>query len=346
MPESEHVMSHMNNKRFQLTLLICFMLLIAAGVALAGALPLGAAGDPAIVAAGDIACDPTLSTFNGGNGTASNCHMKATASLVLGINPAAALMLGDSQYMSATTSEYSQSYNPSWGQFKGITFPVPGNHEYLTLNAADYFTYYGARAGDPAKGYYSYDIGAWHIIALNVECVNAGGCKAGSPQETWLRADLAAHTGKCTLAYWHEPRWSSGRLGNQSQSDTFWQDLYAAHADVVLSAHDHDYERFAPQTPTQAADPTNGIREFVVGTGGADHGGSAGFPNLQPNSEVRDNTTYGVLKMTLHPTSYDWQFVPDTTSGSFTDSGSQNCHIQSGIPKGPTYSVFLPLLKR
>lgn len=326
-----------------LLVLVVAVPVLALGMVSGGVSTLQAAGDPAIVAAGDIACDPTLSTFNGGAGTANNCHMQATANLVLSLNPTAALALGDTQYTSATTSEYSQSYDPSWGKFKGITFPILGNHEYLTTNAAGYFTYFGKAAGDPTKGYYSYNIGTWHLIALNSECVNVGSCKPGSPQETWLQADLAANAGKCTLAYWHEPLFSSGRIGNNPQTLTFWQDLQAAKADIVLSAHDHDYERFGLQTATQTADLAHGIREFIVGTGGADHGGSAGFPNLQPNSEARDNTTYGVLKLTLHSNSYDWQFVPEP-GGAFTDSGTQLCHTGSVPLKLSNHNAFLPQL--
>jgi acid phosphatase type 7 len=217
------------------------------------------------------------------------------------------------------------SYGLTWGQFKSITFPVVGNHEYLTAAAAGYFQYFGSAAGKSNQGYYSFDIGAWHLIALNAECSNVGGCQVGSPQETWLKADLAAHSNTCTLAYWHQPRFSSGKAGNWTQYSTFWQDLYAANADVVLGGHDHDYERFAPQNPSHQADPAQGIREFVVGTGGADHGGAGGFPSIQPNSQVRDNTTFGVLKLTLHPTSYSWAFVPEAGQ-TFTDSGTTNCH--------------------
>ena len=150
-----------------------------------------------------------------------------------------------------------------------------------------------------------------------------GGCNAGNPQEQWLKADLAAHPAQCTLAYWHRPRFSSGEHGNQTYMSTIWQDLYNAGADVVLNGHDHDYERFAPQNPSGGADSTNGIREFVVGTGGKNH--YAFSSTIQPNSQVRNMDTYGVLKLTLHPSGYDWQFVPQAGK-SFTDSGSGTCH--------------------
>jgi hypothetical protein len=299
-----------------------FMVLV---ILTAGTIPLLAAGDPVIVAAGDIACDPTKSNFKGGNGTANACHMKGTAQLAASLNPVAVLPLGDTQYDSGTLTEFAQSYDPTWGVLKKITLPVVGNHEYHTTNASGYYSYFGAAAGDPKKGYYSYNIGAWHLIALNSECTYIGGCNSGSPQEVWLSADLAAHPNMCTLAYWHEPRFSSSNAGNRGAVKVFWQDLYAAHADLILNAHGHVYERFALQSPSQAADP-NGIREIVVGTGGNSLGG---FSTIQPNSQVRNNTTFGVLKVTLHATSYDWEFVPEPGK-TFTDKGTQACHSATG----------------
>jgi len=207
-----------------------------------------------------------------------------------------------------------------------------GNHDYHTVGASGYYTYFGAAASpldtnctSDCKGYYSYNLGAWHIIALNSEIDHA----AGSVQEQWLRADLAGNQNMCTLAYWHKPRFSSGTShGNNSSFQPFWQALYDYGADVVLNGHDHEYERFAPQSPTGQADPTRGIREFIVGTGGA---GLYSFSTIQPNSEVRNNTTYGVLKLTLHATSYDWQFVP-IAGQTFTDVGSGNCVNAGSAP--------------
>ena len=214
---------------------------------------------------------------------------------------------------------------------KAITRPAPGNHEYQTGggtncdtsgNAAGYYGYFGPAAGDPAKGYYSYDLGDWHLVALNSECGKAQGCGAGSPQEQWLRADLAAHEHACTLAYWHRPLFSSGEHRGFADVRPLWQALYDAGADVVLSGHDHDYERFAPQTAAGAADAARGIRLFVVGTGGRH---LRAFGATAANSQVRDSTSFGVLRLTLRPTSYDWQFVPAAGS-AFTDSGSTACH--------------------
>ena len=295
-----------------------------------------ASSDPVIVSAGDIACDPARSDYNGGNGTPTTCHMKATAALISAIDPTAVLALGDNAYECAPLSVFQQSYDPSWGGSKSITHPVVGNHEYETdsnsvspFTACDntgtaqgYFDYFGAAAGDRTKGYYSYDIGSWHIIALNSECSHVGGCGVGSTQEQWLKADLAAHPAICTLAYWHEPRWSSGVQGNLAAYDPFWKDLYNAGAEIVLVAHMHFYERFAPQDPAGSLDTALGIREFTVGTGGKS---LVGLSTIQPNSEVRNTSTYGVLELTLHANSYDWQFVPESGQ-SFTDSGTTQCH--------------------
>ncbi|MGZ6826524.1 MAG: DUF7594 domain-containing protein, partial [Mycobacteriales bacterium] len=185
-----------------------------------------------------------------------------------------------------------------------------------------YYTYFGSAAGSSSKGYYSYDVGSWHVVALNGECAYVGGCGAGSAQDQWLQADLAAHSTSCTLAYWHEPRWSSGaEHGSDATYAQFWRDLYAAHADVVLNGHDHDYERFALQDDTGQVDTAHGIRELVVGTGGAEQ---APLGTLETNSEVFHTGSFGVLKLTLHPGSYDWQFVNDGSS-TFTDAGSEGC---------------------
>jgi calcineurin-like phosphoesterase family protein len=285
--------------------------------------PYAATADPVIAAAGDIACDPNASSFKNGKGTSSECRQKYTAALLAGVN--AVLPLGDLQYESGPLNNFTNSYALSWGAYKAITHPAPGNHDYQTSGAAGYYAYFGAAAGDPAKGYYSYDLGGWHLIALNSSCSPVGGCGTASAQTVWLRNDLSRTTKSCILAYWHHPRFSSATHGSDTSYDAFWQALYAAHADVVLVGHDHTYERFALQNPAGQADPA-GIREFVAGTGGKSH---YTFRTVIPNSEVRNANTFGVLKLTLHPNSYDWQFVPE--SGSFTDSGSTACH-----PGGPT----------
>ena len=203
------------------------------------------------------------------------------------------------------------------------TRPAPGNHEFHAAGATPYFDYFGVAAGDAKTGYYSYELGSWHIIVLNSECKDVGGCDAGSPQEKWLRADLATHPVACTLAYWHKPLFSSGSAhGNDLTVKALWDALYDANADVVVNGHDHDYERFAPQTPEGVDDPKRGIREFVVGTGGKNH---RLFGTPKRNSETRNADAFGVLKLTLRANGYDWQFVPEEGK-TYTDSGSGNCH--------------------
>ncbi len=287
-------------------------------------------GDPVIAAAGDIACDPTNREFGGGLGSARNCHQQQTSDVLLGLDLAAVLMLGDAQYPNGAYSDFLAGYGPSWGRLKGLTRPVPGNHEYGTPGAAGYFDYFDGVgkatgvAGGRDRGYYGFDVGTWHVVALNSNCGSLpGGCAAGSPQEQWLRADLAAHPAACTLAFWHHPLFASAEEGETPATRPLWQALYDAGADVVLNGHAHAYERFGPQTADAAADPARGIREFVVGTGGRN---LQGFRAIRPNSEVRSRGSYGVLAMTLHPTGYDWRFLTALGRGSFTDRGTAACH--------------------
>ncbi len=262
-----------------------------------------------VAAAGDIACDPASSAFNGGAGTSTECHQVGVSNAILAGGYDAVLALGDTQYNSGTASQFADSYQPSWGRFLAITHPAVGNHEYGSPNAAPYFAYFGAAAGDPAKGYYSYDLGAWHMIVLNANCTKIGGCHAGSDQEAWLRSDLTAHPLGCTLAYWHQPRFSSGQHGDDILTSAFWDDLYTAGAELVLNGHDHDYERFAPQTNQGVRDDARGIREFVVGTGGENH--TTFKAAIEPTSEVRDANTFGFLDLTLSDGAYTWKFVSD-----------------------------------
>ena len=300
-----------------------------------------------IAAAGDIACDPGNSNFNGGLGSSNNCRQKYTSDLLVNAGYSGVLLLGDNQYYCGGYQAYVQSYDLSWGRVKNITYPSVGNHEYLTnggssgsggtdcnssnAGAAGHFRYFGAAAGDPTKGYYSFDIGSWHMIMLNSNCGEVGGCGSTSPQGIWLRDDLATHTNFCTLAFWHAPLFSSGGRDVPGLK-TFWDALYAANADLVLNGHDHTYERFAPQTPAGAADSVRGIREFVVGSGGANH---TSFVTVFPNSEVRNSDTFGILKLTLHATSFEWQFVPEA-GFTFTDSGTGQCHGDQSDTSPPT----------
>jgi PKD repeat protein len=261
-------------------------------------------GEAVLVGAGDIAeCGSTIDD--------------ATAALLDDIG-GTVFTLGDNAYPDGTSRQYVECYAESWGRHRSRTRPAPGNHEYNTPSAAGYFAYFGAAAGEPDQGYYSYDAGTWHVIVLNSGIAR----QVGSPQERWLRADLAAHANACTLAYWHHPRFSSSDHGNDASLGAFWDALYAAGADVVLAGHDHVYERFAPQTPTGKADPQRGIRAFVVGTGGKK---AYGFGRAQPNSEVRNSGTPGVLKLTLTSGAYAWEFVP-ADGYAFRDSGSAQCH--------------------
>jgi len=265
----------------------------------------------------DVTVAPAILVGAGDIADCASTGDEATAALLAAFS-GVVFTAGDNVYESGTPEAFVQCYDPSWGRWKGRTRPVPGNHEYLTPGAAGYFAYFGANAGDPARGYYSYDRAPWHIVALN----SSVDLRAGSPQEQWLRADLAAHPTACTLAYWHFPRFSSGFQGNIPELEPIWQALYEAGADVIVVGHDHDYERFAPQSPAGLPDSGRGIRQFVVGTGGKS---LLPFTAIAANSEVRNNTTYGVLLLKLYAGHYEWEFVPAQPDG-FTDAGSDPCH--------------------
>jgi acid phosphatase type 7 len=264
-----------------------------------------------VVAAGDIASCRTE-------------RDEATAELVEGID-GTVLALGDEAYPKGSAANFEECYGPSWGRFKERTKPVPGNHEYYTEGARGYFEYFGEAAGDPEGGYYSFELGSWHVVALNSNCEEVR-CGPGSPQTTWLEEDLAANDeGRCTLAYMHHPRFSSGEKHGSTAGgvEKLWEALYEVDTDVVFSGHEHNYERFSLQDPQGRADPEGGIRQFVVGTGGG--GGEAPISDPIANSEVRVVDTDGVLKLTLRPKSYEWKFVP-VEGESFTDSGGAQCH--------------------
>ena len=279
--------------------------------------------DPVIAGAGDIAT--------------SGAGDEATARLLDSINPTVVYTTGDNAYPKGTLSEFQSYYEPTWGRHKAKTKPSPGNHEHYTSGASGYYDYFGAAAGERGKGYYSYDVGEWHLIALN-SSISMG---ATSEQVGWLKNDLAAHTNSCTLAYFHHPLFSSGAHGNQTQVRPLWEALYSAKADVVLNGHDHNYERFAPQDPSGELDTARGIREFVVGTGGASY---RPFDVIKPNSEARSTGAHGVLELTLRAGGYDWRFVPEAGK-TFTDSGSAACQDDSVTPPDtskPTISRTSP----
>jgi Bacterial Ig-like domain (group 1)/Invasin, domain 3 len=267
------------------------------------------------VGAGDIA-------------SCGNNNDEATAKLLDAVpDPATVYLLGDDAYDNGTTSEFANCYDPTWGRHKYRTKPSAGNHEYNTSGATPYYAYFGAAAGPSGLGYYSYNLGAWHIIVLNSNISRS----AGSAQDTWLLNDLTAHPNQCTLAYWHHPLYSStGGSGSGGASiasmKPFWDRLYAAHADLILNGHRHFYERLAPMKPDGSADPTNGVREIIVGSGGI---GGGSETNLFPTHQVGDGSTFGVLKLYLYDDSYAWKFIP-VAGKTFTDSGSTACHSSSG----------------
>lgn len=278
--------------------------------------PAGSEGDPVLVGAGDIA-------YCGTPGA-------ETTARLLDRVPGTVFTTGDNVQGAGTAEEFADCYDPAWGRHKTRTRPVPGNHDYETADGAAYYDYFGSTAGDPGKGYYSYTIGAWHVVALNSNCGALGGCGRDSAQARWLRADLAANPSPCLLAYWHHPRFFSategpGAVAGGPSSDRkmagMWRDLQAAGADVAVSGHRHVYERFAAMDADGVADPT-GIRQFVVGTGG--DGFQAFDSRIAPNSEARTEGVQGVLKLTLRPDRYDWEFLPAADGGP-TDSGTGSC---------------------
>jgi hypothetical protein len=276
--------------------------------------------DATVFAAGDIACASRTPT-------ATSCWQGPTSDILVEEKADGVLAVGDLQYENGTLESFNRSFDPTWGRVKPSIHPAPGNHEYGTPGASGYFDYFGAAAGERSNGYYSFDLGEWHLISLNSYCAVVS-CAAGSPQETWLREDLASNPSTCTLAYWHNPTWSSVRPG-KSVGQAFMQALYEAGADVVVVAHDHVYERFSPQDPTGAVDPAHGIRQFITGMGGRSH---YEFQTIHPHSVARDNETFGVLKLTLHPESYEWSFVPAWGDGPYIDAGSESCHSAPATP--------------
>jgi acid phosphatase type 7 len=297
---------------------------------------------PVVVAAGDIAC--------GADSGDAACKELLTSDLAVQIDPSAVLLLGDVQYekgqyeyfLNGRGAGTGTGYDPTWGRLKPVTHPAVGNHEYLTPGAAGYFDYFNGigafsgPAGDRDTGYYSFDLGNWHLVALNSNCGLVGGCGSMSPQYQWLEADLARSTAPCTLAYMHHPRFAAGQYGDDPALQPFWELLYQDDAEVVLAGHDHNYQRYTPQTPAGERDDVRGVREFVVGTGGRNVTTSM---RAAPNLEARNGTTFGVLKLTLHPTTYDWEFVPIPGS-TFTDSGTGSCYRSGTDVTPPTPPVL------
>ena len=279
-------------------------------------------GDPIIVGAGDIASGET-------KGDASTAELLDTI-------PGTVFTVGDDAYESGSIEDFQSYYEPSWGRHQARTKPSTGNHEYVGGDPQQYgrgyFDYFGAVAAEDNGGSYSYNLGEWHIVSLNTgQCYGSPeadgsipNCGPGDPMIEWLKRDLATNGAQCTLAYFHHPRWSSGiEHGSEpSYTKAIWDTLYADNAEVVVSGHDHDYERFAPQDLEGNLDEERGIRQFVVGTGGRS---LRDFGEVEANSKVRNSETYGVIKVTLHSGSYDWEFIP-IDEGAFTDAGSDRCH--------------------
>lgn len=278
------------------------------------------ATNPVIIAAGDI----------GDCGRTSDNHTGDLLDAIEGI----VMPLGDNAYENGTPTEFDNCFDPAWGRQKARMRPVAGNHDYYnpgpTKNADGYFGYFGTSAGDPSKGYYDFTLGSWLVIVLNTGTESGDFIAAGSPQEQWLRAELASHSQQCTLALMHHPQFSTvtGRPFVRTETTPLWQALYDYGADLVLNGHDHTYQRYKPMRPDGTADAALGIRQITVGTGGGE--GLYGFGSTSPNLEVRsgngENATFGVLKLTLKSGGYDWQFIPAAGEGSFTDSGSASCH--------------------
>jgi hypothetical protein len=285
-------------------LLVCIALVISSrsgnGLPVLLPLPSVAPGATLLLAVGDIAsCGGT----NDEDVAWLAAHLPGTIA-----------MIGDIAYPDGSASDFAGCFDPAWAPLLPRIRPVPGNHEYQTTDATGYFSEFGASAATPGEGWYSYELGSWHVVALNSNCEFVGGCGDGSPQLAWLQADLRAHPSTCTLAYWHHPRYSTGLHGDAAETAPLWHALAAADADLVLAGHDHDYERVAP---------IDGILSFVVGTGGRslypfDH--PAG-----PQTEVRADDSYGLLMLTLHRAGYDWRFVPAIGS-TLVDAGVGECH--------------------
>jgi len=292
-----------------------------ASASTAGSVPLGPTPPPAASpAAGEVAVLVGAGDISRCRPTADDATARLIESIIAETPHAQVFTAGDNAYEEGSAQQFATCYQPTWGRFKNRTHPALGNHDYVTPLAKPYFDYFGAAAGRRGEGWYSFNVGTWHVVVLNSNCEFVD-CTAGSAQETWLRGDLARSDARCTIAIWHHPRWSSSKHGSMPRTDTFYRDLFAHGAELLIVGHGHQYERFAPQDPNGNANEANGIREIMVGTGGTT---LEPFVGVAPNSEVRNARTHGVLKLTLHRDSYDWQFIP--VDGTFTDAGSGTCH--------------------
>jgi hypothetical protein len=297
---------------------VCLVAFAAVGVVFFAAFRgdaggVGGTGTPVLLAAGDIAeCEDQGD--------------EATARILAEYPNSTIAALGDNAYQDGTSEEFQECYAPSWGPFKDRTRPTTGNHDNATKNAQGYWDFFGARGGPYDRYYYSYELGTWHVVVLNSDCWRVGGCDPDDTQAQWLRRDLERHPNLCTLAYWHRPPFSSGRYGDPKATGRvrpLWAVLHEEGADVLLTGHEHSYERFAPMNAAGERDDAGGVRLFVVGTGG---GNLRDFENDPlPTTEVRQDHTWGVLKLTLRSAGYDWKFLP-VAGKTFADSGSGTCH--------------------
>jgi acid phosphatase type 7 len=281
----------------------------------AASTPAAAASEIRIAALGDMACEDGPSPSQG-----AACQQNAVSDAVIADHPSLLLAIGDLQYEQGGPGQWGP-YDRSYGRLRAITRPVPGNHEYLTPGAQGYFAHFPEWAGPSGKGYYSFDIGGWHIVGLNSQCQEAGGCGTASPQVTWLRNDLSQHPARCTLAFWHIPRFSSGEHGDHTEYRAIWQTLMDHGADLVLAGHDHDYERLAKLDADGNRNDEAGLRSFVVGTGGRNLR-TAGVPRA--GSELLRTDAFGFLELRLRPDSYAWRFLG--VGGPVIDKGEDRCH--------------------
>jgi len=294
-------------------------------LAVAALQPLPAA-EAILVGAGDIAkCGKRLEDAEATARVLDRLFVELNAATCDGaslVDDAAVFTVGDNVYKNGTAEEFRECYDPTWGRHRERTRPAIGNHDYDGRNAEPYFDYFGEAAGERGKGYYSYNLGDWHIVVLNSACKKVGGCDEGSEQYRWLLQDLQENPNRCAAAYFHHPLFTSGKHGPQKNMKSLYQVLYDHGVELVLAGHDHNYERFAPQTPDGKLDRERGIRQFVVGMGGREH---RKIRRAAPNSEVRDRSSYGVLKLTLKPDRYDWEFLP-VDGAVFQDAGTGMCH--------------------
>jgi len=301
-----------------LTAFVAVLVAVAVGPRLSGETPLGPAGsiEPIVVPAGAVVLV--------GAGDIARCDSTADEATARLLDTVAGTVFaaGDNAYERGSRAQFRDCYDPSWGRHRARTLPVAGNHDWETAGAAGYIDYFGAAARPDGRTWYSTTVGAWHVVILDSNCERVGGCGPDSEQARWLVDDLREDSARCTVAIWHHPRFSSGQHGSDPRFDAFWRALFEDGADIVISGHDHDYEVFAPQDPTGTRDDAAGIRAFVVGTGGA---ALRAFDEPVANSEVRNATSHGVLRLALWPDRYEWQFIP-VAGREFTDQGSAACH--------------------